>query len=92
MKHILVHRIYATIWSQICEFLLKGLKMRSIDRQATTTAQERAITDMEPIVISVQEGELFFAGGKVTAADLEKYQEYLDLALKDSVLLPKRIL
>ena len=42
--------------SDLREFLLKGLKMRSIDRQATTTAQERAITDMEPIVISVQGG------------------------------------
>jgi putative nucleotidyltransferase with HDIG domain len=78
--------------SDLREFLLKGLKMRSIDRKATTTAQERAITDMEPIVISVQEGEIILRRGeKVTAADLEKYQEYLDLALKDSVLLPKRI-
>ena len=78
--------------SDLRNFLIKGLKMRSIDRQATTTAQERAITDMEPIVISVQEGEIILRRGeKVTAADLEKYQEYLDHALKDSVLLPKRI-
>ena len=47
---------------------------------------------MEPTVISVQEGDIILRRGeKVTASDLEKYQEYLDLALEDSVLLPKRI-
>ena len=70
----------------------KGLRLRSIDRKATTAAQERAISNMEPTVISVQEGEIILRKGeRVTAADLEKYQEYLDLALEDSVLLPKRI-
>ncbi len=80
------------ISEDLAEILLKGLKLRSIDRMATTTAQERAIIDMEPIVISVQEGEIILRKGeKVTAGDLEKYQEYLDLILEESVLLPKRI-
>ncbi len=40
----------------------------------------------------MQEGDIILRRGeKVTASDLEKYQEYLDLALEDSVLLPKRI-
>lgn len=74
------------------DFLLKGLRLRTIDRSATTSAQERAIADMEPTVVSVREGEIILRKGvKVTADDLEKYQEYLDLALEDSVLLPKRI-
>ncbi len=78
--------------SDLGEFLIKGLRLRSIDRTATTSAQERAISDMEPTVISVQEGDIILRRGeKVTASDLEKYQEYLDLALEDSVLLPKRI-
>ena len=78
--------------SDLGEFLIKGLRLRSIDRTATTAAQERAISDMEPTVISVQEGEIILRRGeKVTASDLEKYQEYLDLALEASVLLPKRI-
>ncbi len=78
--------------SDLGEFLIKGLRLRSIDRTATTAAQERAISDMEPTVISVQEGDIILRRGeKVTASDLEKYQEYLDLALEDSVLLPKRI-
>ena len=81
------------IASDLGEFLKKGLRLRSIDRKATTLAQERAIMDMEPTVVSVQEGDVILRRGeKVTAVDLEKYQEFLDLALKDSVLLPKRIL
>ena len=80
------------IVSDLGGFLKKGLRLRSIDRKATTAAQERAISNMEPTVISVQEGEIILRKGeRVTAADLEKYQEYLDLALEDSVLLPKRI-
>ena len=80
------------IAGELGAFLAKGLRLRSIDRKATTAAQERAIADMEPTVISVQEGEIILRrGDRVTAADLEKYQEYLDLALEDSVLLPKRI-
>jgi len=78
--------------SDLGEFLLKGLRLRSIDRKATTDAQERAISEMEPTVISVQEGDIILRRGeKVTASDLEKYQEFLDLTLEDSVLLPKRI-
>ena len=81
------------IASDLGEFLKKGLRLRSIDRKATTLAQERAIMDMEPTVVSVQEGDVILRRGeKVTAVDLEKYQEFLDLALEDSVLLPKRIL
>ena len=73
-------------------FLTKGLCLRSIDRAATTEAQERAIAEMEPTLVSVKEGEIILRKGvKVTAADLEKYQEYIELALEDSVLLPKRI-
>ncbi len=80
------------IAGELGEFLEKGLRLRSIDRKATTSAQERAIADMEPTVVSVQEGEIILRrGDKVTSADLEKYQEFLDLALEDSVLLPKRI-
>ena len=49
--------------------------------------------EMEPTVVSVQEGDIILRrGDKVTAVDLEKYQEFLDLVLEDSVLLPKRIL
>ena len=44
--------------SDLGEFLIKGLRLRSIDRTATTAAQERAISDMEPTVISVQEGDI----------------------------------
>jgi len=78
--------------SDLAAFLIKGLRLRSIDRSATTAAQKRAISEMEPTVISVREGEnILRKGVKVTAADLEKYQEFLDLALEDSVLLPKRI-
>jgi len=78
--------------ADLAAFLIKGLCLRSIDRAATTEAQERAIAEMEPTLVSVKEGEIILRKGvKVTAADLEKYQEYLELALEDSVLLPKRI-
>lgn len=80
------------IAADLGDFLSKGLRLRSIDRKATTAAQDRAILEMEPTVISVQEGEIILRrGDRVTATDLEKYQEFLDLALEDSVLLPKRI-
>ena len=80
------------IAADLGDFLTKGLRLRSIDRKATTAAQDRAILEMEPTVISVQEGEIILRrGDRVTATDLEKYQEFLDLALEDSVLLPKRI-
>ena len=51
------------IAGELGAFLAKGLRLRSIDRKATTAAQERAIADMEPTVISVQEGKLFFVVG-----------------------------
>jgi len=66
--------------------------LRSIDREATQAAQDQAISMMDPIVVSVMEGDLILRKGlKVTAIDLEKYENYLDLALEDSQLLPKRI-
>jgi len=78
--------------ADLAAFLIKGLCLRSSDMAATTEAQERAIAEMEPTLVSVKEGEIILRKGvKVTAADLEKYQEYLELALEDSVLLPKRI-
>ena len=74
--HLLQHRnLRNDIAGELGAFLAKGLRLRSIDRKATTAAQERAIADMEPTVISVQEGEIILRrGDRVTAADLEKYQ------------------
>ena len=70
-------------------FLIKGLRLRSIDRSATTAAQEHAIAGMEPSLVSVKEGEIILRKGvKVTAVDLEKYQEYLELALEDMYFYP----
>ena len=78
--------------SELGQIISKGLQLRSINKNATTAAQDRAIAEMEPIVISVEEGELILRRGeKVSEADLEKYQEFLELSIKDSVLLPKRI-
>ena len=46
----------------------KGSLPRSIDREATKVSQDRAITAMDPIVISVPEGDLIRRKGvKVTA-------------------------
>ena len=79
--------------SEYAGILKKGLFLRSIDREATKIAQDRAIAAMEPIVVSVPEGDLILRKGvKVTAFDLEKYEKFLDFALEDSQLLPKRIL
>lgn len=78
--------------SEYTTILKKGLFLRSIDREATRVSQDRAITAMDPIVISVPEGDLILRKGvKVTAFDLEKYEKFLDFALEDSQLLPKRI-
>ena len=78
--------------SEYTTILKKGLFLRSIDREATKVSQDRAITAMDPIVISVPEGDLILRKGvKVTAFDLEKYEKFLDFALEDSQLLPKRI-
>ncbi len=73
-------------------FALKGLHLRTIDRAATTQAQDRAIAQMEPPVVSVKEGELILKmGSEVTALDLEKYTKFLNLSIKERNLLPKRI-
>jgi putative nucleotidyltransferase with HDIG domain len=78
--------------SEYTSILRKGLFLRSIDREATQAAQDQAISVMDPIWVSVLEGDLILRKGlKVTAIDLEKYEKYLDFALKDSQLLPKRI-
>jgi putative nucleotidyltransferase with HDIG domain len=78
--------------SEYSSILRKGLFLRSIDREATQAAQNQAISMMDPIVVSVLEGDLILRKGlKVTAIDLEKYENYLDFALEDSQLLPKRI-
>ena len=45
------------------EFAIKGLYLRTIDREATTASQERAIAQMEPPVVAVKEGELIFKNG-----------------------------
>ena len=49
----------------------KGLHLRTIDREATTAAQERAISQMEPPVVCIKEGErILKMGSKVKALDL----------------------
>ena len=69
-----------------------GLHLRTIDRVATTAAQDRAISEMDQPIVSVQEGDLILKKGiKVTEADLEKYSKYLNLTTEDRNLLPKRI-
>ena len=74
------------------EFGLKGLHLRTIDREATTASQERAIAQMEPPIVSVKEGDVILKmGSKVTESDLEKYSKYLNLTVEDRNLLPKRI-
>ena len=74
------------------EFGLKGLHLRTIDREATTASQERAIAQMEPPIVSIKEGDVILKmGSKVTESDLEKYSKYLNLTVEDRNLLPKRI-
>ena len=74
------------------EFGLKGLHLRTIDREATTASQERAIAQMDPPIVSVKEGDVILKmGSKVTELDLEKYSKYLNLTVEDRNLLPKRI-
>ena len=73
-------------------FARKGLQLRTIDREATTAAQDRAIAQMDPPIISVGEGDLILKmGSKVMESDLEKYSKYLNLTVEDRNLLPKRI-
>ena len=78
--------------AKFSNFAQKGLHLRTIDREATTASQERAIAQMEPSLVSVEEGDIILKmGSKVTEADLEKYSKYLNLTLEDRNLLPKRI-
>lgn len=80
------------IASNYANLAKKGLNLRSIDREATTKAQDRAIARMESPLVSVQEGDLILKQGlKVTEEDLEKYSRFLNLTLEDRNLLPKRI-
>ena len=78
--------------SSYANFARKGLHLRSIDRDATTAAQERAIAQMEPPIVSVKEGEIILKmGSKVTESDLEKYSKFLNLTVDERNLLPKRV-
>ena len=78
--------------AKFSNFAQKGLHLRTIDREATTASQDRAIAQMEPSLVSVEEGDIILKmGSKVTEADLEKYSKYLNLTLEDRNLLPKRI-
>lgn len=73
-------------------FVKKGLFLRDIDREATTSAQNRAIAKMEQPVVMVQEGDVILKkGSKLTESDLEKFGEFLSLTVEDRDLLPKRI-
>ena len=66
------------------EFGLKGLHLRTIDREATTASQERAIAQMDLPIVSVREGDVILKmGSKVTESDLEKYSKYLNLTVED---------
>jgi len=70
----------------------RGLLLRTIDREKTTAAQDRAIAQMEQPIVSVQEGDLILKKGlQVTESDLEKYGKFLNLSVADRNLLPKRI-
>ena len=73
-------------------FAHKGLFLRSIDQVATTSAQDRAIKEMDQPIEFVEEGDLILKKGvKVGELDLEKYEKYLDVTVEDRNLLPKRI-
>ena len=78
--------------SAFAAFARKGLHLRSIDREATKASQERAIAQMEPPIVSVEEGDIILKmGSKVNALDLEKYTKFLNLTVKERNLLPKRV-
>ena len=77
---------------ELSSFVVKGLFLRNIDREATTAAQERAIVEMEPSLINVKEGDLILRkGDKLSELDLEKYMQFLTLTTDDRDLLPIRI-
>ena len=62
--------------SNFADLAKLGLHLRTIDRVATTAAQERAIGEMDQPIVSVQEGDLILKKGiRVTEADLEKVQQ-----------------
>ena len=78
--------------STLSQVARRGLFLRSIDRQATTNAQDRAILAMEPTMITVNEGDLILKKGtKVTEEDFEKYSKFLSITIEDRNLLPRRI-
>ena len=78
--------------ANLTSFVGKGLFLRNIDREATTAAQERAISEMDPPIITVKEGDVILRkGSKLTEVDLEKYMQFLSLTSNDRDLLPKRI-
>ncbi len=78
--------------SVFSSFARKGLFLRTIDKAATTTAQDRAIKEMEQPIVFVEKGELILTKGlKVNELALEKYERYLDITVEDRNLLPKRI-
>jgi putative nucleotidyltransferase with HDIG domain len=80
------------IASTFAGFARKGLFLRTIDREATTAAQDRAIAQMEQPFVNVEEGDLILKmGSKVNELDLEKYSKYLNLTVEDRNLLPKRV-
>ena len=78
--------------STLSSITQRGLFLRSIDREATTNAQNRAIAAMDPPIVSVEEGDLILKmGSKVEKEDLEKYSKFLSITTKDRNLLPKRV-
>ena len=78
--------------SNLSFFAKRGLFLRSIDRKATTNAQNRAIAAMDPPIVNVEEGDLILKkGNKVNEEDLEKYSNFLEMTIEDRNLLPKRI-
>ena len=57
----------------------RGLFLRSIDRKATTNAQDRAILAMDPPIISVAEGDLILKKGtKVNQKILRNIPNFFD--------------
>ncbi len=80
------------IASNFSKFVRRGLFLKTIDREATTAAQNHAIASMEPPIVSIEEGDLILKKGlKVTEEDFEKYSTYLNLTTEDRNLLPRRI-
>ena len=76
----------------LSNFVKKGLFLRKIDREATTAAQNRAISEMDEPLITIQEGDIILKkGSELSELDLEKFGEFLELTADDRDLLPKRI-